>query len=45
MTPMQRIRADLHSVLIRVDPSHPRHPRSVNQYTDVKTDGDYLCGE
>jgi len=36
MTRIERIDADLFS-LIRDDPPHPRYPRSINPYTDVKT--------
>src|SRR5215475_13242292 len=35
MTRMGRIHADLFSVLIRNDPFYPRHPRSINSYTDM----------
>jgi len=36
MTRIERIHADL-LVLIRDDPLYPRHPRSINPYTDLKT--------
>jgi hypothetical protein len=36
MTQMRRISADK-TEKISVDPQYPRHPRSINPYTDVET--------
>jgi hypothetical protein len=35
MTLIERIGVDLFD-FIRDDPPYPRHPRSINQYTDLK---------